>query len=165
MPKTRSDKTQMARMASTAMPSKANKASTDKKRDILISIKTPHMNNIVSRVKNHEFRKYLISRSVERMWLYVSSPDQTLRYIAIVSQGKVPGEIEDEAGLGNTDFNESYKTEASHAYEIIHLHKLRVPLHISVLKERYGISPPQRYAYTPKPLLDDIKLEEQELLF
>ncbi|KAJ7157135.1 hypothetical protein C8R46DRAFT_1293573 [Mycena filopes] len=176
MPKARSERPSKA-------PTRPLEDKNDK-RDILISIKTPHMNNIVSRVKDHEFRKYLISRTVERMWyascyralsaptmhlrLYVSSPDQTLRYIAIISQGKAPGDIENEQGLGNADFNggrESGIGVASHAYEIIHLYKLKRPLHISVLSERYKISPPQRYAYTPRQLSDDVKLEDQEMLF
>ncbi|KAJ6601277.1 hypothetical protein DFH09DRAFT_559656 [Mycena vulgaris] len=165
MPKTSATKTRRSSAPSPAVP---KEKIADEKRDILISIKTPHMNNIVSRAKDHEFRKYLISRTVERMWLYVSSPDQTLRYIAIVSQGKVPGETENDEGLGNADFNSGAQTaqgDATHAYEIIHLYRLRLPLPISVLTERYGISPPQRYAYIPKQLLDDVKLEEQEMLF
>ncbi|KAJ7665107.1 hypothetical protein DFH06DRAFT_1390481 [Mycena polygramma] len=155
MPETRSAKTPKASPIAKNVP--------DAKKDIVISIKTPHMNNIVARLKNHEFRKYLISRTVERMWLYVSS--QTLRYIAIISQAKVPGEIADDVleGIGNVNFNEGHRT--SHAYEIKHLYKLRLPLHITVLGQRYGISPPQRYAYAPTQLLEDVKLEEQEMLF
>ena len=38
------------------------------KEDILISIKPIHMNNIVERTKNHEFRKYFINKTVQRMW-------------------------------------------------------------------------------------------------
>ena len=41
---------------------------TSVKTDIIISIKTQHMENIISRVKNHEFRKYNISTNIERMW-------------------------------------------------------------------------------------------------
>ena len=41
---------------------------TTVKTDIVISIKTQHMENIISRVKNHEFRKYNISTNIERMW-------------------------------------------------------------------------------------------------
>lgn len=41
---------------------------TSVKTDIVISIKTQHMENIISRVKNHEFRKYNISTNIERMW-------------------------------------------------------------------------------------------------
>ena len=38
------------------------------KADILISIKPVHMKHIVEQTKNHEFRKYLISNTVQRMW-------------------------------------------------------------------------------------------------
>ena len=44
---------------------------TSEKTDIIISIKIPHMDNIVSRVKNHEFRKYNISSNIERMWYVI----------------------------------------------------------------------------------------------
>src|SRR6266581_4725624 len=52
-------------------PSKASsssRATSKKKADILISIKPVHMNNIVNQTKNHEFRKYMISKTVQRMW-------------------------------------------------------------------------------------------------
>ncbi|KAJ7837403.1 hypothetical protein B0H14DRAFT_3702831 [Mycena olivaceomarginata] len=142
MPKTRSTKSQR--------PSSHAQDPSEKKY-ILISIKSQHMNNIVARSKNHEFRNYPISRTVERMWF----------------QGKVPGEISDgDSGLGNSDFNKLTTTigAASHAYEVIHLYKLAQPLHISLLRERYSVSPPQRYTYTPKQLLDDVKLEDQEII-
>ncbi|KAJ7242589.1 Phosphatidylinositolglycan class N-domain-containing protein [Mycena haematopus] len=83
----------------------------------------------------------------------------------VISEGKTPGDIEQgDSGLGNADFNSEVKTK-SYAYEIKHLYELRQPLHISVLRQRYSISPPQRYAYTPKQLLDDVKLEDQEMLY
>jgi DNA invertase Pin-like site-specific DNA recombinase len=47
---------------------KPNRDPTAVKTDIAISIKTQHMENIVSRVKNHEFRKYNVSTNIERMW-------------------------------------------------------------------------------------------------
>ncbi|KAJ6548530.1 hypothetical protein B0H19DRAFT_1161236 [Mycena capillaripes] len=120
------------------------------------------MDNIVC-IKNHEFRKYLIPGIVQRMWLYVSSPDQTLRNIAVVSNGKVPGQIERENGIGNADFNKGPK-EASYAYEILHPYRLHVPLPIAKLGEDHGISPPQRYAYAPEALFEQVVLEDQELL-
>lgn len=53
---------------------KPNTASV--KTDIVISIKAEHMENIVSRVKNHEFRKYNISTNIERMWyVYINALD------------------------------------------------------------------------------------------
>ncbi|KAJ6590635.1 hypothetical protein DFH09DRAFT_1423511 [Mycena vulgaris] len=135
-----------------------------RKTDILISIKTPHITNIVSRIKNHEFRKYLIPGIVQRMWFYVSCPDQTLRYIAVISNGKKAGEIKEENGIGNADFNKGLKA-APFAYEILHLYRLQVPLPIAKLREDHGISPPQRYTYVPEALFNQVVLEDQELLF
>ncbi|KAJ7129616.1 hypothetical protein C8R44DRAFT_777236 [Mycena epipterygia] len=153
----------MKRTAGAESAPKKKDALRTKKTDILISIKRPHIDNIVARIKNHEFRKYLIPGIVQRMWFYVSSPDQTLRYIAVVSNGKTPGEIEKENGIGNADFNKGPKD--AYAYEILHLYRLRVPLPIARLREDHGISPPQRYAYVPEALFEQVLLEEQELLF
>ncbi|KAL0960899.1 hypothetical protein HGRIS_005908 [Hohenbuehelia grisea] len=143
------------------------KASVEtRKSDILISIKTPHITNIVARVKDHEFRKYLISPSVQRMWFYVSAPDQTLRYVAVVSHGKSVGEIENENGLGNAAFNAGLKKDvAKFAYEILELYQLHDPLPIASLTQTYGISPPQRYTYVPEALFNDVDWKSQDRLF
>ncbi|KAF8491960.1 hypothetical protein JB92DRAFT_3004774 [Gautieria morchelliformis] len=132
--------------------------------DIFISIKGPHMDNIVSRAKNHEFRKYLIPETVERMWFYVSSPDQTLRYVATVSKGKTPGDIDSEDGIGNAEFNKGLK-DAKYAYEVLHLHKLLEPLPLARLREGYHLFPPQRFTYLPRQLCEDVPWEQQEQLF
>ncbi|KAE9405160.1 hypothetical protein BT96DRAFT_988707 [Gymnopus androsaceus JB14] len=144
----------------------SSKSSATKKTDIIISIRKPHICNIVARTKNHEFRKYLISGNVQRMWFYVSAPDQTLRYVAVVSHGKVVGKIENEDGLGNADFNAGLKRDdAKFAYEIKELYKLHDPLPIATLSKSYSISPPQRYAYVPEALFNDIAWDQQERLF
>ena len=52
----------------TTKPKKKKPSPSSVKTDIVISIKKEHMDNIVSRVKNHEFRKYNISSNIERMW-------------------------------------------------------------------------------------------------
>jgi len=134
------------------------------KSDILISIKPQFMDLIVRREKNHEFRKYNISQEVKRMWLYVSSPDQTLRYVAIISNAKRPGEIELEDGVGNADFNAGLKV-ASYAYEVKEIYQLREPLPLTVMQERYSMSFPQRFSYVPEKFLQDIILDDQERLF
>ncbi|KAF8673049.1 hypothetical protein AX14_005438 [Amanita brunnescens Koide BX004] len=79
------------------------------RKDILIPIIPIHMNKIIERKKNHEFRKFMIPQTVQRMWLYVTAPDRTLRYIATISHGKKPGEVEQEDGIGNADFNAGLK--------------------------------------------------------
>jgi hypothetical protein len=60
--------------------------------DVLLSIKAMHMNN-ASRLKTHEFRKYLLGPCVKHMWFYTTAPKQRLQYIAVLRKGKEPGEI------------------------------------------------------------------------
>jgi len=83
---------------------------------------------------------------------------------ALFSNGKKPGEIEDEEGLGNSDFNQGRK-ESKFAFEILHLYKIRTPLPAPELKEKYKISPPQRYTYLSGALADVVVWNEQEMLF
>jgi predicted transcriptional regulator len=175
-------------LASSSLKVGGGKISTKKshptsKTDIVISIKPQFMNLIVDRTKNHEFRKYLIPAKVERMWyvgllnssldcdqpntifrLYVSSPDQTLRYVAVISQGKAPGSIESEDGVGNADFNAGLK-QAAYAYEIKELFQLREPIPLASMQRDYGTSFPQRFAYANQSLVDAFVLADQTKLF
>lgn len=79
------------------------------------------------------------------------------------SNGKQPGEVKDE-GFGNSDFNQGSK-ESKFAFEILHLYKIHTPLTALELKEKYKLSPPQRYSYLPGALADTIVWDEQEILF
>lgn len=38
--------------------------------DVLLAIKPDHLANIISREKNHEYRKYRLKDGVVRLWLY-----------------------------------------------------------------------------------------------
>ena len=86
--------------------------------------------------------------------------DRTLLF----SNGKKPSEVEDEEGLGNLDFKQGLK-ESKFAYEILHLYKIRTVLTGPELKEKYKLSPPQRYQYLPGILADAVVWDEQEMLF
>ncbi|KAI0034190.1 hypothetical protein K488DRAFT_84277 [Vararia minispora EC-137] len=122
------------------------------------------MSKIASRTENYEFRRYLLPEEVKRMWIYVSSPQQALRYIATISRGKRPGEI-DEEGTSNADFNAGRKNDMPFAYKILELYELKEPLPLSEMKETYGTTYPQRYMYTPQKMLDSIVVAEQTRLF
>jgi predicted transcriptional regulator len=96
----------------------------------------------------------------------VSSPDQTLRYIATISHGKSPGEIEVEDGMGNADFNAGLKKAvAAYAYEIKELYQLKEPLALTEMQARYGASFPQRFSYVSAKMIKEIVLEDQIRLF
>ncbi|KAF9516631.1 hypothetical protein BS47DRAFT_1340511 [Hydnum rufescens UP504] len=120
----------------------------------------------LDRTKNHEFRKYMMSNKVQRVWIYVPTPDQTLRYIAVISHAKAPGEIEREDGVGNAEFNAGLMQEmATHAYEIKELYQLRHPIPLQVMQRTYGVTFPQRYSYIPETMMADFLLKDQIQLF
>lgn len=58
--------------ASSAPPSKriASNASARIQTDVLLAIQPTHLQNIVTKKKNHEYRKYRLKDGVERLWLY-----------------------------------------------------------------------------------------------
>jgi hypothetical protein len=133
--------------------------------DIIMSIKPEHINNIVSQVKNHEYRKYLLPSTVRCIWLYTSAPAQEIRYVATVGPGKRPGEVEEDGGLGNRDFNAG-RMAANFGYKILELRELQQPLSLSVLKSSgYLKGPPQKYCWAPQSLIAKNSLDEQKLLF
>ena len=96
----------------------------------------------------------------------MSSPDQTLRYIATISHGKRPGEIQPALldGTGNADFNAG-KNDGDFAYEIEELYELKEPLSLKAMQERYGATFPQRFSYVTDSMIQDIVLEDQTRLF
>ncbi|KAG9257377.1 uncharacterized protein F5Z01DRAFT_384352 [Emericellopsis atlantica] len=75
------------------------------KHDIFMSIKPAHMENIASGLKNHEYRKYKLPDEVRRIWFYTTAPTSAVCYIAEVSCAKEPGEVPENGGIGNADFN------------------------------------------------------------
>jgi hypothetical protein len=135
------------------------------KEDIFMSIKPEHMRNIVSRTKNHEFRKYRLPASVRRIWFYTSAPISALEYVATISSPRTPGQVPNDGGLGNTDFNAGKKA-SQFGYEIKALRKLRVPVSLATAKNRgYLKAAPQKYCWVGRKFLEDVELTIQELMF
>jgi hypothetical protein len=137
-----------------------------KKTDVLLSIHPIHMANIAARIKTHEFRKYLIPNSVNRMWFYTTAPAQRLQYIAVIGKGKEPGEIDaTDTGLGNEDFNTGRKV-SGYGYEILELYEMENPLSLSELVDHGFIKgAPQKYQWISEEMLSSISLENQKKLF
>ncbi|KAI4157064.1 MAG: hypothetical protein LQ342_008537 [Letrouitia transgressa] len=129
--------------------------------DIFMSIKPEDMANIARGVKNHEFRKYLLPPSVRYIWFYTTAPVSAIQYVARVSRGKVPGEVPEDGGLGNAEFNAGEK-ESKFGYRILTLWELGQPitLHQAVSK-RFLKGPPQKYTFVSKQLLRDYEMGKQ----
>ncbi|KAL0941877.1 uncharacterized protein CTRU02_204640 [Colletotrichum truncatum] len=117
--------------------------------DIFISIHPEHMDNIVAGTKDHEFRSYKIPSTVSRMWMYITKPASELRYMACISEAKVPGEI-DEDGIGNADFNRHKLPGAKFAYRLYEVYELNDPVPLGEMQENGWLhGPPQKYNYVP----------------
>lgn len=123
--------------------------------DIFISIHPNHMENIVAGTKNHEFRAYKIPNTVSRMWLYITKPASELRYMACISEAKVPGEI-DEDGIGNDKFNQR-KSDSKFAYRLYKVYELNDPVPLHEMKERDWLhGAPQKYNYVPPAVVGQL---------
>ena len=116
-------------------------------RDIFLSIKPKFTNLMVSREKTYEFRKYKPKDQIKRIWLYLTSPNSELKYIAEVGEVvEYPTQIS-EGGIGNTDFNQGLKI-SKFAFPILHLDELVEGIPIKILRSRFNFNSPQRYIYT-----------------
>lgn len=132
--------------------------------DAVLTIKPEFMELIAKREKNHEYRKYELRDTVERIWLYVIAPVSAITHVITTSRPKKPGEVNDPSGVGNDDFDNGLKL-SKFGYPVLGLHKLNPPLGPSDLKARFEIAPPQGYYYATKKLVEEVKLEDMEKLF
>ena len=137
------------------------------KTDIIIAIHPKHVINIVCRAKNHEFRKYLLPSTVQRLWIYETSPISAIKYVAQISQAKRPGEILDPQGLRNSEFNEGrFEHLVKFAYEIQALFLTEHPWTLQDLKDNGWLNgPPQKYCYVKKSMLLTLQNDTWTTLF
>jgi predicted transcriptional regulator len=133
--------------------------------DIFMSIKPEHIANIASRLKNHEYRRYLLPSSVRRIWFYTSSPISSIHYVARISSGKAPGQVPEDGGIGNKDFNAGKKV-SKYGYEILELWKLERPISLQQAKAKgYLKGPPQKYCWVPQVAIENCPLDKQNNIF
>lgn len=119
------------------------------KKGIYISIKPKYTKLIENKTKNYEFRKYIPKKGVDILYVYESFPTCELKYIIEVNNIlKYPEKITKE-GYGNDEFNNGLK-QSKYAYEIFKVYKLKNPLPLKTLKEKYNFNAPQSYAYDEK---------------
>ena len=116
------------------------------KKGIYISINPEHTNRIEKLIKNYEFRKYIPKKEIDYLIVYETVPTCAIKYI--IELGNIveyPNKIKED-GYGNKEFNEGLK-KSKFAYQIKHLEKLKNPITLEILKEKYKFTPPQSYAY------------------
>lgn len=149
--------------------------------DVLLSIKAVHLANIVSRQKNHEYRKYRLRDGVERLWLYETAEgggktsityvprtcfhffvlfyhQPLYRHIAVIpdSVRHVPGSVPTEPfGIGNEDFNAGLK-QSKYGYPILELYELVKPVTLAEMKSKWAMgTAPMGWRYVGSELWKD----------
>ncbi|KAJ5970333.1 uncharacterized protein N7479_000251 [Penicillium vulpinum] len=133
--------------------------------DIFMSIKPEHIQNIATGSKNHEYRSYLLPPSIQHIWFYTTSPIKQIEYVARISLGKTPGEVPDDGGIGNVEFNAGLK-ESKYGYEILALWRLKVSVSLEdALVKGFLKGAPQKYCWVSLDFLGRVPLDAQDLLF
>lgn len=133
--------------------------------DIMVSLHPEHIARIVDRTKNHEFRAWKIPQEVSRIWVYITRPESELRYMCLFSEPKTPGEIEDEKGIGNLEFNQGKKA-AKFAYEILQVYELNNPVSLEEMKKKGWVAgAPQKYTYIPPAVVGELTANLRCALF
>src|SRR6202142_1200983 len=66
--------------------------------DVVVYIRPEFVPLILNRTKNHEFRKYRLDNSVERLWLFETGLQGTITTVIEIGSVQRPGEINDSSG-------------------------------------------------------------------
>lgn len=120
------------------------------------------MHSIATGAKNHEYRRYFLPSTVRRIWFYTIAPNSRIEYVAHVSHGKVPGEVAENGGIGNEDFNADRK-DSKYGYGILDLWRLREPSSLkTAISEGFLKGAPQKYCWVPLALLERCPLDRQD---
>ncbi|TVY93424.1 hypothetical protein LAWI1_G000997 [Lachnellula willkommii] len=101
--------------------------------DVFVSIHPTRVVGFLNRTRNHNTFARPLPPTVSRTWLYETAPLSTLRYMAVIGPAKRPGQILNESGEGNAEFNAS-KGGKTYAYEILALYELANPQSLSEMK-------------------------------
>ncbi|KAI1211345.1 uncharacterized protein F4807DRAFT_420062 [Annulohypoxylon truncatum] len=133
--------------------------------DIMVSLHPEPLARILDRTKDHEFRVWKIPPDVSRIWIYSTRPFSELKYMCILSPPKVPGEIQDEKGIGNAEFNQGKQT-AKFAYEILQVYELNNPASLDEMKKKGWLSAaPQKYIKVPPAVVGELTANLKCALF
>jgi len=152
------------------MPSAANKIPTDAILPMRNTPAEPYMDQIISGAKTHEFRKYLIKSSIQRIWFYMSAPTSSLKYICEIEPAATRKEGDaplPENGLGNKEFNQRHADwhKYDYAYKIVSVYELLHPVTLAEMKEMYGMKgAPQGLQYLPAAVAEAVDWRAQTRL-
>jgi hypothetical protein len=102
---------------------------------------------------------------VQRIWIYTTAPIKRIEHVAYISRGKVPGQVPEDGGIGNAEFNAGME-KSKYAYEILKLWKLEHPISLEqAIKFGCFKAAPQKYCWVSSGVLLAYPLLHQPVLF
>ena len=99
--------------------------------ELIYSLKPIYANLILNKQKDREFRTVKPKILPKRIWFYISAPESKLMYL---------GDVGDFLNI----------TEKEFAYPILHFYKIKEPISLTDLKNKFGFSAPQSFVYLDK---------------
>lgn len=115
---------------------------------VFMSIKQIHINRILKKVKNHEFRTKRPKDKFEFIIVYVPTPLKEIKYILKIKEPIVtPNKILID-GYGNKEFNEENK--GKYAYPIENVYEIKQPIGLDELRKKFNFTAPQSFTYGKK---------------
>lgn len=115
---------------------------------VFMSIKQIHINRILTKVKNHEFRTKRPKDKFEYIIVYVPAPLKEIKYILKIKEPIVtPNKILID-GYGNKEFNEENK--GKYAYPIENIYEIKQPIGLDELRKKFNFTAPQSFTYGEK---------------
>ncbi|CAN8097856.1 unnamed protein product [Discula destructiva] len=120
--------------------------------DVIISADPAEVRHIVEGRYTHLFRDFRIPMTVSRVWMYTTAPACQLKYMAAISDFKLPKEMgpQHELSIDLAEFAEGKRSK--YAYELQQVYQLNNPVTLERMKEEgWGeqLSSAARIAYVP----------------
>ncbi|MBA2858631.1 type I restriction enzyme S subunit [Methanococcus maripaludis] len=123
--------------------------------DVLISIKPKYVKKIMDNSKKYEFRKQIFKKSVEKIYVYSTSPVMKivgyfdLGVILAKDPEKIWEELQEYAGIDKKDFFQYFNDKTTaYAIEIPKFIKLSDPIDPKKIDPNF--KPPQSFYYLNK---------------
>jgi hypothetical protein len=132
--------------------------------DVVVYIKPEFIPAILDRSKNHEYRKYRLDRSVQRLWLFENAPTSAITTVLDIGFAKSPGEVNDSSGMGNDDFDKGLK-QSKFGYPILAARQLKVPITRDIAVKHHGFDFPPSHFDAPSWLLSSYPLDSMQRIF
>ncbi|KAL2115996.1 hypothetical protein VTJ04DRAFT_10251 [Mycothermus thermophilus] len=124
--------------------------------DILVAMQPDIVAEIVDGVRIYDFRNYRFPPQVSRCWIYETDPVNEIRYMATLGPAQEPGQIADNTGKGNVEFNAG-TSGFQFAHELKQVYVLNNPVPREDMPDNgLGDGPPPRYRYVPPAIVGQL---------